>query len=637
MIEDPRTARAPLPATRPDPAGAKDESVPPGPAPASPRAWARSAEVALVGLLAVAAAGLSVSGNWGSEFWWNDAARHAMDGVFVHDFVRDLPKSLRLYEYATEYYARYPCLGLMHYPPVFPMVEAVFFAVWGVGMPAARAAVGAFAALGAVFGYLVARRFLGRWGAAVFVLLFITAPGVVYWSREIMLETPVMAMMLVSSYAFLRYVEDERRGAGIAAGLLLVLAVLTKQTAGCLVPVWIAYAVWRRGWRVLGRRESLIAAGLAAVLLAPFAVATVMLAPLNVGQTVGNRSGDFAHARGSLASVGFYLRELPRQVGLLTLVGIAVLFGTSLGVLLGRVLGISARPSRGEACLAPPTGVAPRGAERRRGIVYAGLWAAACYLLFTFLIANKEGRFILIWAPALAFLGASGFSLLAGGGRLARGLAAGVTLALAGQALWCGLGWRHDPWARPTPRVAGTAEAAERLAVLPRGEVVFYSGRFNGNFIFAMRRLDPLGRVVVLRDSKMLYSVPAMASHGFTAHAATREEIRNVFRDYGVRYVLVENPAASAAPEPEPVRRVTDELRALVSSDEFAVRARYAIRSSEARLARELCLYEFLGAGPARAQVLTINLPMSGRVIRVPLERLGVRTVASPGDAPRED
>jgi hypothetical protein len=185
--------------------------------------------------------------------------------------------------------------------------------------------------------------------------------------------------------------------------------------------------------------------------------------------------------------------------------------------------------------------------------------------------------------------------------------------------------------------VAGTAEAAERLAVLPRGEVVFYSGRFNGNFIFAMRRLDPQGRVVVLRDSKMLYSVPAMASHGFTAHAATREEIRNVFRDYGVRYVLVENPAASAAPEPEPVRRVTDELRALVSSDEFAVRARYAIRSSEARLARELCLYEFLGAGPARAQVLTINLPMSGRVIRVPLERLGVRTVASPGDAPRED
>ncbi len=582
----------------------------------TPRPRARAAEAAVCVLLALAAALVCLTGNWGSEFWWNDAARHAMDGAFMLDAVRDLPRSLRVYQYATEYYARYPCLGLVHYPPVFPAAEALVFAVMGVGMGAARATVGAFAALGAVFGYLLARRFVGRWGAAVFVLLFITAPGVVYWSREVMLETPVMAMMLVSSYFFLGCVEDERRGFGVIAALALALAVLTKQTACVLIPVWLAYAVWRRGWRFLVRRESLMAAGVLALLLVPFAAATVVFAPLNVGQSIGNRRGDFAHSRCSLASLAFYARDLPTQAGLLTLVGMGVLAG-AWGA--RRVAGRPGSPS----------------AEWRRGVVYAGLWVVACYLVFTLVVANKEGRFILIWVPGLALLGASGISLLAAGGRLGRAAAAGVTLGLLSQAACCALGWRHDPWAQPPPYVAGTARPAENLAALPRGTVVFYSGRYNGNFIFHMRRFDPGRHVVVLRDSKMFYSVPAMASHGFHPHATTREEMIGLLRDYGVRYLLVEYPTAETPPEPESVGRVTEEFHALVSTGAFAMRARYAIRSSVPALARELRLYEFLGTGPARCEVLTIDLPMSGRVIRVPLHRLGVPTVA--GGVPRED
>lgn len=582
-------------------------------------ARARWAEAGLVALLALMAAWVCLTGNWGDDFWWNDAARHAMDGVFVRDFVRDLPASLRVYQYATEYYARYPCLGLVHYPPVFPVVEAAVFAVLGVSTAAARVTVALFGALGAVFGYRVARRFFGQWGAAVFVLLFVAAPEAVFWSREVMLEVPVMAMMLVASHFFLRYVEDERRGAGVAAALLLALAVLTKQTACCLGPAWVAYAVWRRGWRILWKRESLLGAGLALALLVPFGVATVLFAPLDVGQSMGNVSGSYHHSRWSWESAWFYLRCLPSQVGLATLIGIGLLGAIALGrrcLLRNAECGVRSGNPESEI-RNPKSGLL-------RGVVFAAFWAAACYLFFTFLIANKNTRLALIWAPALALLGAAGLALLRDLGRVARVVSFVVPLILAGQVVACGLGWRHDPWAWATRSVSGTLAAARRLAACPPGTVVFYSGRHNGSFIFHMRQFDPGGRVVVLRDSKMLYSVPAMVDYGLFLHAARREEILEVLRKYGVRYLLIED----LLPRSKPVRQVMEELAALAASKGFGHLAEYPIRATHEYLACTLHLYEFLDAGPARAEVLTLDLPLSGRVIRVPLRRLGVATAS---------
>jgi hypothetical protein len=528
--------------------------------------------------------------------------------VFVLDFFRDLPASLSLYRYATEYYARYPCLGLVQYPPVFAVVEAALFGLFGVSMATARASVAAFAALGAVFGYLVARRSVGRWGAAVFVLLCVTAPLVVYWSRDVMLEIPVMAMMLASSYFFLGYVEEERRGFGVTAAVFLALAVLTKQTACCLAPAWVAYAVWRRGWRILWRKESLLGAAVAVVLLVPFGVLTVLYSPVNVGQTVGRLSAGVVTSRWSLASVCFYPRRLPEQVGLLCLVGIGVL-----------LVGAAVRRVAGRAALGPP--------ERLRGVLYGALWTAACYALLTFAVIHKDPRFILIWVPGLALLGAAGVAWLAEGGSAARAGAVLVTALLAAQAVACGAGWRHDPWACPAPYVAGTAEAARRLAASSPGTVVFYSGNFNGNFIFNVRCFDPGRNLVVLRDSKLLYTIPTMRSFGVKVHVAGRDDILKVLRDYGVRYLLVEDPT----PELDRIGPVIGESRALMRSRLFVQRGVYPIASSEALLARRLYFYEFLQAGPAQAEVLRLDVPASGRVIEVPLRRLGVRTAASLG------
>jgi hypothetical protein len=269
--------------------------------------------------------------------------------------------------------------------------------------------------------------------------------------------------------------------------------------------------------------------------------------------------------------------------------------------------------------------------DRLHGVVYATLWVAVCYLLFTFVIANKEGRFILIWAPGLALLGSIGLSLLMGTRAMGRVAAIVVVAVLLTQSALCASGLRHDPWARRSPHVTGTSSAARRLAASRPGTVVFYTGKFNGSFIFNVRRFDPGRRVVVLRGSKLLFSMPAMQSHGLHLHATTREEILKVLRDCGVRFLLVEEPT----PVLDRVGPVMDELRALVRSELFARRAVYALAASEPPLGRRLCLYEFLEAGPAQADVLTIDLPASGRVIRVPFRRLGVPTALPKQDETR--
>ena len=55
------------------------------------------------------------------SYWPPDADKIAMDGVFVFDFVKDLPHSLlHPYQYAVEYYARYPSLSVGQRPLFFP-------------------------------------------------------------------------------------------------------------------------------------------------------------------------------------------------------------------------------------------------------------------------------------------------------------------------------------------------------------------------------------------------------------------------------------------------------------------------------------------------------------------------------------
>ena len=91
-------------------------------------------------LLALACLALLLTAPAAGDFWWQDAPRHAINGVFVRDFVAAQPV-IHPSQWAIDYYLMRPALTIMFYPPLFYAVEAGAFALFGVSHFVAQAVV----------------------------------------------------------------------------------------------------------------------------------------------------------------------------------------------------------------------------------------------------------------------------------------------------------------------------------------------------------------------------------------------------------------------------------------------------------------------------------------------------------------
>src|SRR5207302_10496406 len=89
-----------------------------------------------------------------------DAARHAMNGAFLYDLVRT-GNWLHPVAYSKIYYAQYPALSMPYHPPLFPAMEAIFFAIFGVKLLTARLLVAVCAGLSAALLYRLVNVTLG--------------------------------------------------------------------------------------------------------------------------------------------------------------------------------------------------------------------------------------------------------------------------------------------------------------------------------------------------------------------------------------------------------------------------------------------------------------------------------------------
>src|SRR6478752_6610089 len=84
-----------------------------------------------------ASTGMMLTAPFAGDFWWSDAPRHALNGAFIMDFIRDFPVRHPA-AWAMDYYIRYPSLTILFYPPLFYVFEAVFYALFGVSHAVAQ-------------------------------------------------------------------------------------------------------------------------------------------------------------------------------------------------------------------------------------------------------------------------------------------------------------------------------------------------------------------------------------------------------------------------------------------------------------------------------------------------------------------
>ena len=101
---------------------------------------ARNLDLLYSGLLIGVVALFFIGAPHGGAFYVSDSPRHALNGVFVADFLRDMPfRDPAAYAYA--YYAKYPALTILFYPPLFYFFSAPFYWLFGVSQGAGLVAV----------------------------------------------------------------------------------------------------------------------------------------------------------------------------------------------------------------------------------------------------------------------------------------------------------------------------------------------------------------------------------------------------------------------------------------------------------------------------------------------------------------
>jgi len=508
----------------------------------------------------------------------NDETIHAFTGRYIADFLSDLPLAHPV-QYTYAYYAQYPALGIIHWPPFFHFVEALMFLLFGPSVVTARLTVLLFALVGLYFWWKLVKDLDNQWTASLSTLLLALSPGLLLYEKAVMLEVPSLAMSIMASYWWVRFLKEGRSRLLYAFVFSASLALLTKQQCIYLALFCPLAATILRKWRLLVGWSAVKAFAIMLLLVAPFYVLAfsvhlrVISAHLVHWQAT---SGPLFKVASSLIHrPSYYWAILPRQVGWLVL-GLSFL-----GMLTFRLW------------------------ARRENVLVMLAWILACYMTLTS-FAAKDPRYIVYWLPPYMYFAAA---LLTNGSipRRARGLAAVLAVALLGLNT-------SQAWSFQRPYVSGFAPVARRVTQNRECGVVLFDGDLAENFIFYARLYDEGRCFVVLR--KALYVSAIVDRIGVQELVHTREELDQLIQEYGIKYVVVGDIGTPRFP----IQRT---LREYLQSGKFKLTDSFPIESNEPEWqGRRFLVYENERRGAPTEKFLRIRMLTLNYDIVVPLDPL---------------
>jgi hypothetical protein len=212
-------------------------------------------------------------------------------------------------------------------------------------------------------------------------------------------------------------------------------------------------------------------------------------------------------------------------------------------------------------------------------------WVASAFLLLL-VIGPYDPRYMFFVYPALSVIVyAAMFRLSAN--LLPAKIALAVPAVVAAVCLLTGLGVPPNYMTGPAESAAAVFNGAPQRVV--------YCGSTDGNFIFAMRALDPELKTVVIPGEK----IPAqdMSPAGFETFA----------HKYGVNFVVLERTGRPQA---------CDDLEAAPTRS-MALHRKIPLLSSNPRWTGHLSIYRFTNPSPQPEETLKLSIPKIGRDVDV--------------------
>ena len=472
--------------------------------------------------------------HWGNDgLWFFDAPGHAANGLFWKDFLLSLsfdPKG-----YALSYHARYPVINPTKHPPVFYILEAVFFGGLTPSPYVAKGLVLGFALMAALYTTAWCRRWIDEdagWAGVLLILL----PGVVRWSHAIMPNVPALALSIGALYHIRRWLESPRAPASpvwrhlYVGATLAVLSILTYLTSCVLLLIAGIWLIVERRWRLLWNRKTLAVFVTFTLALIPWVIVVLKFEPHRIKMATGSTEiyTDFNWAT-DLWSLTYYLRCIPE------------LFGTHLLIIaaLGIAGGMLVRRWRHETVLLM-------------------IMTVVTYIFFWYMPA-KEGRYILLLSlPIVIFCMLGLLSIVHCINKLARfrtAWARAVTIITVA-VLLTAQGWLASKVS--VNSVSGHKQLVEYLEKVAPDEPVFYDGKDWECFIFHIQAGDPDYRRRVVLGSKLLYAQSWwLGSQEFVSSA--QEVVEVLQKRGGCKWVVVaDRPATSKVTAPVFLRKAVE-------------------------------------------------------------------------------
>jgi len=433
-------------------------------------------------LLALFFALWGLRGVGGSSIAEDDAPRHALNGAFLLDMVRQHQFEHPV-QYGYWYYSRLPALSLPYHPPLFPAFEALVYSVFGVSTLSARfaIAVATFAAVLLLY-RLILRTHNAPILAATVTIAFFALPRIQKLSATVMLEMPALVFVLAALFFAIPDEGAFQTRRSLMFALFAAASIWTKQTVFLFVlPFIYVIIAWR--WRLL--RKSVF--WITVVLVALSAIALALLGRQIEWNSINQSWARMTAVQQIVQNSVYYLRWK---------IIVAL-------VLLVTALFTYALPSRRQ--------------DLRPDRIYI-CWFVSVVLVLMLSPAYSYRYLFFAFPPFLLIL-------LNGMSRVLRPLMPKrywvIPALVACTVLGYGLAY-------PPVVLRGPAEAASSAHDAGYRRILFCGALANGAFIFATRRVDPSLSTIVIRGDKLPEEV-------FTPNA-----LNSMIRLYGVDSVVLE-------------------------------------------------------------------------------------------------
>ena len=457
------------------------------------------------------------------DFWWYDSSRHAMNGVFIRDFFLDgglnHPK-----EYALEYYKKYPAINIGFYPPFFYVTSAPFLALFRVNHNISQLVVVIYCLAAGVATYAICKPHTDQLAATATALFVMTMPGMALWTRQVQLDVPALALLLVATYFLIRHLETGLSTTLFAAVVALGCAVLTRVQIVFAFPAIIFFLFLYNYQNRPPLKIRIAAIAVLFLLSVPTFILVAYFSKINTSLATATPGMPSLF---SVENLVWYAKTLPSQM---SWPGFAF---SILGICAGGFLIF-------------------RRAISKSMLVIAMLGLSS-WIFFT-VVSNKDPRFNL---PSLAFIAI--FAAL-GLYKLDRRLARLALVALAIYTIISAVILQNVPY------VAGFKEAASIATEIADANTnILISAHRDGTFIYNVRALGTRQDIEIRRADKIFVEMRIMRSLGIKDNNFNEDSILRVLEQENISVVVAQPDYLSDQPSMQRLRNAF--LRKVLSTD----------------------------------------------------------------------